>query len=46
MANQSKRMVQMRVCTKCGGQYPCWCGKPHYVNVWEWLFVYIMRCRG
>lgn len=35
-----------QMCKNCGGSYPCWCNKPFYVKVWDFVFEAILRTKG
>jgi len=39
-------MELMKVCKRCGGEYPCWCPHHDYVEVLDWILEFVRRCKG
>ena len=38
--------VEMKVCVNCWGYEPCLCGNSKYIEMWDFVYWAMMRCRG
>ena len=36
----------MKICRNCYGQFPCWCSKPNYIEMWNFVVEAFKRLKG